>query len=284
MNWLSSKEAITGGMSLSVARALSILQILSPQRPEVGITELSRELKLSKSIVHRLVRTLEHFDLLERNPESRRYRLSYDALRLGRLFLESRVPEREALPVMRELVAATGHSSHLAMLRGDRMVIVASVESPGPIKFTVSVGDYRLGHTSAMGKAGLTTLADEEVDAILERHGMEPRTPFSITDPAVLKAQIQEARRLGYTTNWEEHHIGVGSVAAPVRCPYLGQVLAISIGFPTQAVDRAEIPQLGEVLRKAADALSYRLYGEARSDRDHSATAAPMAAREEAGG
>jgi DNA-binding IclR family transcriptional regulator len=99
----------------------------------------------------------------------------------------------------------------------------------------------------------------------------------------VLKAQIREARRLGYTTNWEENNIGVGSVAAHVRCPYLGQVLAISIGFPTQAVKRAEMPQLGEIVRKAADALAYRLYGIARSDFDTPPSAALVSAGQGAG-
>ena len=318
MDRITREETTERDISLTVARALSILQLLSRERPEFGITELSRELGLSKSIIHRLgsvakqprhftsfvmpslepgihvadagtggsvagrvepghdaegetairlfcneplVRTLERYGFVERDPESRRYRVGYGAFRVGNLFLESRIPAREALPAMRGLVANIGHSSQLGVLCGDIMVIVAAVEAPGPIKFTVPVGDYRLGHTSAMGKAGLAALSDEEVSAILKRDGMVPQTPYSITDPEQLMAQLREARRCGYTSNWEENHLGVGSVAAPVPSPRHGQVMAVSLGFPTQLVDRADLPRLGKAVHVAAEEIARRLYG-----------------------
>lgn len=261
MDRIARVETAERETSLTVSRALSILRLFSRQRPEIGITELSRELGLSKSIVHRLLRTLEQHQFVERNPETRRYRVGYGAFRLGNLFIDSRVPAHEALPVMRRLVTDTGHSSQLGVLSGDIMVIVAAVEAPGPIKFIVPVGDYRLGHTSAMGKAGLAALSDDEVSEILKRCDMVPQTPYSITDADELIAQLRDARRCGYTINWEENHIGVGSVAAPVPSPRPGQVMAVSLGFPTQLVNRSDLPRLGKAVRMAAEEIGQRLYG-----------------------
>jgi DNA-binding IclR family transcriptional regulator len=247
-------------MSLTVARALSILGLLSHDRSEVSVTELSHELGVSKSIIHRLVRTLEHHGFLERNSVTRRYRMGLGAFRVGSLFLDGRALESEALPIMRDLVSRTGHSSQLGILNGDVMVITAAIEGPGPIKYSVPMGDYRLGHTSAMGKAGLAQLSDTEVDAILARRGMQRRTRYSITDPDVLKTQLREVRACGYAVNWEENHLGVGSVAAPVRTPKSDLVAAISLGFPTQLIRRPDMRRLGEIVRDAAARLSRRLF------------------------
>ncbi len=62
-------------LSRSLLRGLSLLRCFTPQRPERGIVEMSEELQMSPSTAHRYAQTLIEIGLLERDPDSRKYRL-----------------------------------------------------------------------------------------------------------------------------------------------------------------------------------------------------------------
>lgn len=250
-----------GEFSLTVSRALQLVGLFTSERRELGVSELSRELKLSKTSVHRLIQALELHQFLDHNPLTRKYRIGVEAFRIGSLF--RRPLERDAHPFMRELVANTGFTSYLSVLRDVSMVITASVEGSGRIRYSIPIGEQLPVHATATGKAALSTLDGPAVDALLDRAGLPRRTSNTQTDIRKLKAELASIRARGYSVNWEENTVGVASVAAPIPDAADGFVPVVSIGFATSQVERKEVPALGERVAKAAREIGRRCHADA---------------------
>ena len=239
-----------------MSRALQLIGLFNSQRLELGISELSRELKLSKTAVHRLVHALELHQFLDHNPATRKYRIGVEAFRVGSLF--PRPLERNAHDLMKELVANTGFTSYLSVLRGSTMVITASVEGSGRIRYSIPIGEQLPVHSTATGKAALSVLDDVTIDAILKRAGLPRRTSNTQTDLRRLQAELATIRARGYSVNWEENTMGVGSVAAAIPGAVDGLVPVVSVGFATSQIERKDVPALGERIAKAATDIGRR--------------------------
>jgi DNA-binding IclR family transcriptional regulator len=248
----------SGALSQTVSRAVAILRAFNRDKTELGVTELSAQLGLSKTTVFRLVQTLTKYDLLERDAGSARYRIGFGAFEIGLLFSQAAL-DREAEPHMRELVEKTGLTSQLAVFHRNRMVIVASEEARAPLRYSVTVGETRPLHSSAVGKAALSTFDDRRVGAIIAECGMPKRTPKTITSIRKLKADLAQTRLRGYAVNWEENTTGVASVAAPIRSRQLTAPTVISLAFPVGQVDKEDVAVIGALLKKAAESIGARL-------------------------
>lgn len=245
-----------GEFSLTVSRALELVGLFNAERLELGISELSRELGLPKASVHRLVQALERHQFLDHNPHTRKYRVGVEAFRVGSLF--SRPLERDAQPYMRELVENTGFTSYLSLLRNDAMVITASVEGGGRIRYSIPVGEQLPLHSTATGKAALSMLDEDAVGTIVKRVGLPRRTANTTTDLRKFRAELAGVRSRGYSVNWEENTPGVASVAAPIKGAADGLVPVVSVGFATSQVDRKDLPSLGARVAKAAHEIGKR--------------------------
>src|SRR5690349_18262907 len=126
--------------SLSVSRALNILSSFTQERPEQGLSEISRSMALSKGSVSRFLQALEMHGYVERDSRTRLYRPGPELARVGRLYRGDDDLPTAALPLMQALVRQVGFTSYLSVLREDTMVILAAVEGTGPIKYSIPVG------------------------------------------------------------------------------------------------------------------------------------------------
>lgn len=252
-------EASTSEFSLTVSRALQLLSSFSTGTPSLGLTELSQSLGISKAAVSRLLQALEMHRFVEQNPQTRKYRVGAEALRVGNLFRPQQEIKEAAADLMKTLVAKTGFTSYISVLSQDCMVLTYAVEGTGPIRYSLPVGAQIALHASATGKAALATLTDQQVTAILSRTGMKEWTPRTATEPGRLQADIEKVRACGYAINWEELTMGVGSVAAAILDGNNELLAVISIGFATSQVAREDMPQLGERVLDKAREISNRL-------------------------
>jgi DNA-binding IclR family transcriptional regulator len=245
--------------SLSVSRALRILSSFSQEQPELGLSEISRMLSLSKTSVARFLQALEMHGFVDQNPQSRKYRPGPETARVGSLYSGAGLVKQIALPLMQDLVRRFGFTSYLSALKDDQMLILFSVEGTGPIKYIIPVGTKLPVHSTATGKAALAQLEPDEVDGILARTGLDATTKHTITQRAVMTRRLAEIRARGFSTNWEERTVGIASVAAPVR-NYAGQAMCfLSIGFATSQVKREQLASLGGAVSATAADLGARL-------------------------
>jgi DNA-binding IclR family transcriptional regulator len=256
----SGKPADSGNVSLSAVRALRILSTFSDRRAELGVSELSRELSLSKASVQRFIHALEHQGFLDQNPQTRKYRPGTEIFRIGRLFGGAHQLEERARPLMQDLVSGTGFTCYLGMLRNNAMVIISAIEGPGPIKYSIAVGGRLPLHCTASGKGALSTLSPEEVNGLLAGP-LERRTPHSIVDKERLAQELKRCRAAGYALNWEECNLGVVSAAAPIL-GFDGTLVAVlSIGLAASQTDRRALRALGADVARTAAAIQFQLQG-----------------------
>jgi len=237
----------------SLARGLKILELLSQTDNGVGITELAEELGVDKSSASRLAQTLAAYGFAEQDPDTRRYTLGPQIVRLSRSVL-TRMPLRDqAKPFLRQLVERTGECSHLAILAQGQALYIDQVESLSSLRVTTGVGTLTPLHCTALGKV-LLAFSNEPLPA-----EMPVFTPRTIADQETLRAHLEQTRRQGYGVDDEEYEYGVRCVAAPVF-DFRGKVVgAIGISGPAGRIGLDKLAQFGAVVAEVSRALSDRL-------------------------
>jgi IclR family acetate operon transcriptional repressor len=248
----------SGTLIQSVQRATRLLKAFENGPTELGVTELSRRVALHKSTVSRLLATLEREGLLERVPETDKYRLGFMLVRLAGQVAHFGDVRAAARPLLIELTERSRETVHLAVLDGDEVVNVEQISGPHLVRDTNWVGRRTPLNCVANGKALLAFLSPRDTDRILA--GPLPRfTERTITDPQRLRAELAAVRERGYAHALGEIEEGLNAVAAPVRDAAGTVVAAVSISGPAYRVTADRIPALGALVVGAAAQISTRL-------------------------
>jgi len=242
----------------SVRNALKILLSFSMDEPEKKVSDVARELGLSKSSASRLMATLASEGFLSKNPETGHYRLGVSVLTLSSIFISSLDLYRESLPVLKWLVQETGEAAHLAIMEGTDVVYVNKVESKHPIRILTYIGRRNPAYCTSSGKVLLAYQAEEVVEEIINK-GLEKYASNTITDPDQLYRSLAKIRKDGYAVSVSEILDGVTSIGVPVR-DYTGQVVAaVSIVGTNQHINKKTIPHFVDLVKKAGREISERL-------------------------
>lgn len=204
-------------MLQTVGNVGRVLDLYGAESPELGVTEVAVALGMGKSKAHLLLSSMAEIGILQRIPGGR-YRIGWRALQLDRIAAETtpfRLPGRSAAVA---LARRTGETIHLAALDGGKVVYVDRMQGDRATTLPLSAIGKRLpAHCSGVGKAMLAHLPREDVDAYLERHGMERFTKTTVTDARTLHRELEEIRRTGVSYDREEVVPGLACVAAPIR-------------------------------------------------------------------
>jgi DNA-binding IclR family transcriptional regulator len=243
----------------SVERAIAILKSFSLERPERGVSELSREIGLHKSTVSRLMKTLEHGGLLSRNPESERYRLGLDLIGLSAQVISFVDVRQVARPFLRELAETCKETVNLSVLDAGQVVNLEQFVPPmRRIKNVGRVGRRMPPHCTAAGKVLLAYLPEEELEQVLQTD-LQRFTPHTITDPVKLQQELDQVRRDGYATVREELEEGLNVVAGPVY-DHTGQATAsVSVAGPAYRVTPELLPHLADQVLGTVATISEQL-------------------------
>lgn len=241
----------------TLEKGLTILEALaSIGREGTTSVALGRMLGLHRTTVHRFLQTLTRRTYVEQISGSDRYRLGVGALRLASASMIGLSLRDVGLPVLEALRRDTGETVQTVILDpSGEVVTIDRLDADHPIGLRTHIGSRRPAYCSAAGKAMLAFKSEAEVDEILAR-GMPARTPHTITDPLLLKAQLWEVTRRGFAIDDEENMEGVRCVAAPVF-DFSGRLAgSISLLAPSMRVEPSDLPDLGERTAEAARAMS----------------------------
>jgi len=236
-------------------KAMEVLQLFTPKRKEIGVTEAAELLRRPKSTTSRWLSAMEEAGFLDRDADSGRYRVSMRVAAVGEMARQATSLQRRARPALERLTAATGETSNLVVLVGREAVNIEAVESPHPVMHMGSVGRRFPPHASAAGKSLLAWAPEEEVLASVGTP-LARLTPATITSMERLLEELAGVRERGYAVNWrelEEHLVAVG---APVRNHRGEVVAAVSISAPVSRMNRETLPEVGRHVVEAARALS----------------------------
>ena len=161
------------------------------------------------------------------------------------------------MPVLRDLTAATGQTSRVAVLEESYAIVIGRVDEPSStVRFTANLGKREHLHCSAVGKAMLAALPAETVRRILATAGMPGKTSHTITDEAALLAELEGVARHGYAIDDEEDAEGVFCVGSAVFDRSAGCVGAVSVTGLKLDLPAWRIEQLGQIVGEHASRIS----------------------------
>lgn len=229
----------------SVRNACKLLKIYLDSPAELGVTELSKKLELSKGAVHKLLTTLESEGFIRKNEKTRQYTLGYTLLELGTKLLKNHDIVDFSAPFIHRLRDRTSELIVLCVKDGKDAIYVAKLDSPHPIRFHVeSFRRFPLYSTSA-SRVLLAYQPEEFQDEILAEP-LKTYTPYSFTLAEELKQHLRKIRERGYELSSNRRNEGVTGVAAPIFDASGKVAASISVIGPTDRVQ----PQIDEILRE----------------------------------
>lgn len=244
----------------SLAKAFVLLDTVGKFENGTSIAALSKELKMGKSTVHRLLATLREFDLVWFDASTSNYALGARILRWSDLLVRQNLLIRHGSPILRELVHSSHETASLAVLEGIDVVFIARFESTQRLRMSEAVGSRCPAYCTALGKSLLATLSEEEFRVVFDGiESLKPMTPNSITSKERLWDHLQQVRQDGVAYDFEENVIGGVCLGTAVRNHTGRAVAGVSISLPTQRLRGDILITLKDNLLKAAGRLSTEL-------------------------
>lgn len=260
MSAVAKKKAAASLYKVQVLdRAITILSVLAEAREGVGLAEVAIAAKMHKSTAHRIIMSLERQRIIDRDPATGKYRLGLKLFELGSAAIAQFNIRDRAKRYLEAVVNEAGETVHLCVLDAGEVLYLDKVEPSRSIRMSSRIGLRNPVHCTAVGKAMLAQLSDEEVGAMVQRHGLRQFTAATITTLAELKAELERVRQMGYAVDDEEHEEGVRCVAAVVRDHSGRPAAAISISAPSFRFPKEKIALFSKTVSKATLELSKEL-------------------------
>lgn len=249
----------TKGASV-IVNAIAVLRSFTADEPLLGVTEIANRVGLHKSTVSRILATFEQEGLVERDPDTRRFRLGLGLIAVAGPLLAELEERRVAYPVLRELTERTGETSALMMWEGNESICVEQIASRHQIKHTAPLGARYNDALSSSVQVFLATEPEERVRSLLLSGAIAyPGLDESSLEDYLLR--LKDDSRRGWAINYGESSLDEVGVAAPVYDHRGDVVAAVLIPAPRFRVSKERLQSLGESCMAAADKVTARLGG-----------------------
>jgi len=240
----------------SIDRALQVLELFSLEKPEWGITEISKALNIYKSNVHNVLTTLAEKGFVMKDSKTDKYKLGIKFFELGSIVIKNMDLRKIAHPYIEELSKEFNETVHLGVLDKGRVVSIEREESDKSLCSHVEIGKRTPLHCTAVGKAIMAYLSEDEIKLIIREKGLEKFTENTITTKKDLENEFKKIRKQGHAVDKIEHEEGVRCVAGPIR-DYTGKVVAsMSISGPAFRINESNIPNIAKKVKEYCDYIS----------------------------
>jgi IclR family transcriptional regulator, KDG regulon repressor len=199
--------------SAGVKATLAVLDLLAARSP-LSLSEISRELGLAKSTLHRICSVLVELGWAVRDADGR-FTLGIRALRLGSA--SSELPIVTAFKtVAAEFLTRHDETIALAILDAHESLFVALEETSQPVRLVTHIGSKTPAFASASGRVVLASHPPAAVAAMYGGKLLVTPTGRRLNGVAELQAILAEVRERGYAENVEETADGLYAASVPV--------------------------------------------------------------------
>jgi IclR family acetate operon transcriptional repressor len=239
----------------SIVRVFGLLEDMADLGGVASLSSLQERSGLPLPTVHRLLRTLVALGYV-RQERSRDYALAPRLARLGES--ASRLTGRWASPYLQKLVEHLGESANLAVLDGDQVLYVAHCPGRHSMRMFTEVGRRAGAHCTAVGKAMLAQLPEDQAVGLLARSGMPAQTANTITQLPAMLSELRRVRQEGFALDNGEQEDGVRCVA--VALPGKPGQAAVSISAPSTRMNEEMVANAVPLLLLTAKDLANELH------------------------
>jgi len=239
----------------ALEKGIDILELLAEQPAGLTQLEIARQLGRSVSEIFRMLNCLVQRGYVMLNKPGDIYTLTLKMFELSHRHPPMRRLVAEALPLMTDLARLTSQSCHVTMIHNDRILVVAQVESPASLGFSVRMGAQLDILQTASGMVMLTFQSAEDRERMLLAHDQASGTTSDISK---LESQFAMIRKLGYEEAESLQIHGIKNISFPVLDHSGHAFAAVTVPFLRRLDQENErgIEVTREALQKVALKLS----------------------------
>jgi IclR family transcriptional regulator, KDG regulon repressor len=243
----------------SLKKALSLLKLFDRATEPLSITEIAAKVNATSGTIYPIIFTLESEGFLERDADSKKYRLGLSLLRLG-MVVSSQLSIRDRAQVfLKRLFEQTNENVHLAIFEEKKVIYIDRKEARPDLRVHSFIGKRAPAHCTALGKTFLAFMSDHDLEEFFRSETLEKHTNNTITDPDLLRAALQKIRSNGYAIENEEYQLGGNCVASPVRNHRGETVAAVSVSIPNSRYTPERLQSILAATKEATGNISASL-------------------------
>ncbi|MGH8617269.1 MAG: IclR family transcriptional regulator [Burkholderiales bacterium] len=233
----------------TLLKGLAVIESLGKSDHARGVSEISRELNLSKTATHRLLQTLVSARYVMRDEKTEGYRLTTKTWEIGSRVLARLDIKQLGATYLQRLAKQCNESVHITVLDGNEVIYIDKIDSPHPLRTYSLVGGRAPAHCVATGKALLAHQGDELIAQV--GTSLKGYTKRTITTMAALQKELKQVRTRGYAVNRGEWRDDIYSVGAPVFNAQGRCVAAMGISAPANRM-QGSVEKLGRLVSRLA--------------------------------
>jgi len=245
----------------SLKKIVKILDYLSDVKRDVGITELSLELNLPKSTVHRILKDLSKYSIVERENDTSRYKIGLRMLKYSNSLLRSLDLRQIAKPILKRVCNETKETTFLTVWRNEQGICIDSISSTrnSNTHLFVEISREMPIHCTASSKVLLANQPIEDINRIISKNPLLKYTPNTITEPGKLIIDLLEIKDKGYAICNEELEEGIKAIAAPIKNIDGKAIASITITGLAKRMSSDNIETLVKIIIDSAREISEKL-------------------------
>jgi len=245
----------------TLEKCVRILTLFSELNPSLNVADIASRLGLPKSTAYRYISALKVHGLIEGDTKEGDYRLGAKILELARS-ISGRPLQQIALPLMERVSDKTGETVILSSLRKQEGVCLEKVEGHHALRVSHERGATFPLHAGASGKVLLAYLDPKEQDEIIKLAGLTKFSKTTITNPHLLKDELENIREQGFAKSDGEVIQDTYGIGAPIFSPSGNTIAALSISAPSYRLEEKKRKRTIQLVVTAAkeitDALEAR--------------------------
>lgn len=243
----------------ALAKGLAIIESFDATSPEMTLSEIARKVGLSPAAARRSLITLQTLGYVGQN--AKRFHLRPKIMTLGSAFYYSARIDEVLQPFLRDLVAKFGDASSVGTLDGPDVIYVAHNSVQRARRAAAVVGARYPAYATSLGRVLLAGFSDAELDNYFDGLVIQPLTSKTITDPVLLRAEIEAVREAHYSTTVDQLDYGITALAVPIRSVDGRTIAALNTSGYSGMIDadyliRERLPEMRAVASNISQTLT----------------------------
>ena len=242
----------------SIEKSIQILNYLSNAERSVGITELSSKLLFSKSTVHRILKSLVSYSLVDQEKETSKYRLGMRVIEYSNSFYNSFDFRQIAKPILKDVCRETKLTTFLTTWYNSKGICIDSI-TPSRDENThlfVEIGKEMPFHSAASAKILLAHQPSEDIKRIINEKTLPKYTSRTIVDPKKLEEHLNKIKESGFSICDEELEEGIKAISVPVKNINKEVIASITITGLSKRISNVNVKKFTKVLVESTQELS----------------------------
>ncbi len=215
----------------SVLNFFNIIRVLGEQK-NIGLTELSKRLAISKSTTYRFLQTMKSIGLVDQVGESDKYALTIKLFQLGSNVIGNINFHKCVNKEMREVSRAVNETVLFGIRYNNEVTYLHKIDSSYHLRINYKVGNCESLHSTAIGKVLLSQLTNDEVQEYLSSIDFAKYMSSNYFDIELFTKELHQIKTLHYGEEVVESGIGLRSIAVPVYDSFGKPIAALSLCFP----------------------------------------------------